>query len=91
MLQSLSHSTSRDDCQSLPQVVRPRPRPPLCQELPLPQTPGFAVNDIRTVPLDTRATLLAMLCAEATVAPARAAKAMTAAFATEVVLIGLIG
>jgi hypothetical protein len=85
MLQSFSHSTSRDDCPSFPQVVRPRPRPPLCQiEFPLPQIPGLALNDIRTVPLETRATLLAMLCAEATVAPARAAKAITATFATEV-------
>jgi len=30
-------------------------------ELPLPQMPGFAVNDIRTLPFETRATLLAML------------------------------
>src|SRR6476620_4618840 len=85
ILHSSSHSTSRDDRQLSPQVVRPRP-PLLCQmELPLPQIPGFALNDIRTVPLETCATLLAMLCAEDTVAPARAAKAMTAAFATEVV------
>jgi hypothetical protein len=44
-------------------------------ELPLPQIPGFAANVIRTVPFETRATLLAMLCAGATIAtPARAAR-----------------
>jgi len=44
-------------------------------ELPLPQIPGFAANVMRTVPFETRATLLAMLCAGATAAtPARAAR-----------------
>jgi hypothetical protein len=84
MLQSFSHSTSRDDWESSLHVVRPRPRPPYQIEVPLPQIPGRALNDIRTLPFETRATLLAMLCAEATVAPARAAKAITDAFATEV-------
>ena len=30
---------------------------------PLPQIPGFAANVMRTVPFETRAILLAMLCA----------------------------
>jgi hypothetical protein len=32
-------------------------------ELPLPQNPGFVAKLMRTVPFETRATLLAMLCA----------------------------
>jgi hypothetical protein len=46
--------------------------------------PGLTLNDMRTVPLLTRATLLAMLCAGAVAAAARAAKAITPAFATEI-------
>jgi hypothetical protein len=47
-----------------------------CQiEFPLPQIPGLAANVMRTVPFETRATLPAMLCADATDAtPARAAR-----------------
>jgi hypothetical protein len=47
-----------------PHVVLPRPLS--CRlELPLPQIPGLAAKDMRTVPFETRATLLAMLCAGA--------------------------
>jgi hypothetical protein len=52
-------------------------RPPLELriEFPLPQMPGLAAKLIRTVPLETRATLLAMLWPRATlVAPAIAAR-----------------
>ena len=60
MLQSLSHSTSLELFQLSPQAVRPRP--PTCQiEFPLPQIPGLAANDIRTVPFLTLATLATML------------------------------
>ena len=48
--------------------------------------PGFAVNDIRTLPLETRATLLAILCAGATdAAPARAARTTAVVPASDVI------
>jgi hypothetical protein len=47
-------------------------------ELPLPQIPGLAAKVMRTVPLETRATLLAMLCAAAPVASATRAARTTA-------------
>jgi hypothetical protein len=56
-------------------------------EFPLPQIPGFAVNDIRTLPFETRATLLAILCAGATdAAPARAARTTAVVPASDVIL-----
>jgi hypothetical protein len=55
-------------------------------ELPLPQIPGLAANVMRTVPFETRATLLAMLCAGTTVAtPASAARTTAALPASDVV------
>src|ERR1700730_13830648 len=74
VLQSVSHSTSRDVFQLSPHVVLPRPLE--CQiELPLPQIPGLAANVMRTVPFETRATLLAMLGPDATeAAPVIAAR-----------------
>jgi hypothetical protein len=56
-------------------------------ELPLPQIPGFTANDILTVPFDTRATLLAMLCPLLAVArQARVVKATVAAFTSWVLV-----
>jgi hypothetical protein len=68
-----------------PHVVLPLPFE--CQmELPLPQIPGFAANDMRTVPFETRATLLAMLCPGATDAtPARAARTKAVVPASDVI------
>jgi hypothetical protein len=55
-------------------------------ELPLPQIPGLAVKDIRTVPFETRATLLAMLCAGAiAAAAARAARTIAVVLASDVI------
>jgi hypothetical protein len=53
-------------------------------EFPLPQIPGLAANVMRTVPLVTRATWLAMLCAIALCAnEARAAMTTAVVPATE--------
>src|ERR1700730_14425701 len=84
VLQSVSHSTSRDVFQLSPHVVLPRPLE--CQiELPLPQIPGLAANVMRTVPFETRATLLAMLWPGATgAAPARAARAPAVVTASDI-------
>jgi len=49
------------------------------------------LNDMRTVPVVTRPTLLAMLWAGALLVPARAAKAITPAFAIQVTPRALIG
>jgi hypothetical protein len=60
-------------------------------EFPLPQIPGFVANVMRTVPFETRATLLAMLCAAAaSAAPARAARTTTAVPAIDVIRIVFI-
>src|ERR1700730_11901934 len=84
VLQSVSHSTSRDVFQLSPHVVLPRPLE--CQiELPLPQIPGLAANVMRTVPFETRATLLAMLWPDAAYAvPARAARAPAVVTASDI-------
>jgi hypothetical protein len=75
----------------LPHVVLPRP-PEWLIEFPLPQIPGLAANDIRTVPLLTRPTWLAMLCAGATTAAAaRAARTATADPASDVIRSPFIG
>jgi len=58
--------------------------------LPLPQIPGFTVYDMRMVPLLTRATLLAMLCAGATLATVRAARATLIVLLTELIVVGFI-
>ena len=55
-------------------------------ELPLPHTPGFTLNDMRTVPFETRATLLAMLWAGATPATDRAARTIPIVLATDVIV-----
>jgi hypothetical protein len=58
--------------------------------VPLPQIPGFTLNDMRTVPLFTRATLLAMLCAGSTAATVRAARTIPPVLATDVIVNVLI-
>ena len=86
----MSYSTSRELFQLSPHVVRPLP--PACQiELPLPQTPGFTLNDMRTVPSLTRATLLATLWAVASVAvTARAVRATDVTLTIDVIEIFVI-
>jgi hypothetical protein len=85
-LQSDSHSTSRDEFQLSPHVVLPLPFE--CEiELPLPQISGLAANVMRTVPFETRATLLAIVCAGAvSTAPARAARTTAVVPASDVIL-----
>jgi hypothetical protein len=73
-----------------PHDVLPRPFEDLI-EFPLPQIPGFAAKVMRTVPFETRATLLAMLCAIAPFAPeARAARATAVVPASDVSRIAFI-
>ncbi len=80
----MSYSTSRELFQFSPHVVRPLP--PTCQiELPLPHIPGLTLNDMRTVPLLTRATLLAILWARATPAVAARAARTATVLATDVI------
>jgi hypothetical protein len=72
--------------QLLPHVVLPLPFE--CEiELPLPQISGLAANVMRTVPFETRATLLAILCAgAASTAPARAARTTAVFPASDMIL-----
>jgi len=74
-----------------PHVVLPLPFE--CEiELPLPQISGLAANVMRTVPFETRATLLAILCARAgSTAPARAARTTAVVPASDVILNVFIG
>jgi hypothetical protein len=61
-------------------------------EFPLPQIPGFAAKVMRTVPFDTRAILLAMLCAVALCATeARAARTTAVVPASDVIESFVIG
>jgi hypothetical protein len=55
-------------------------------EFPLPQIPGFAAKVMRTVPFETRATLLAMLCAVAPFATETRAARTTAVVPTSDVI-----
>jgi hypothetical protein len=55
-------------------------------EFPLPQIPGLAAKVMRTVPFETRATLLAMLCPIAPCATeARAARTTAVVPASDVI------
>jgi hypothetical protein len=55
-------------------------------EFPLPQMPGFEANVMRTVPFETRATLLAMLWAVALcAAETRAARRTAVVLASDVI------